>query len=134
MSTPEEDNNLAIVKSAFAASAKGDWQGFMTNLTDTTEFHQAPSLPYGGVYYGLKDIQRIAKLVFESWGDFSYEVVQFAAGGDRVFILMYVGGTGKAAGKRFSMPAVEVWRLKEGSVTEIRPIYFDTHRVVECFG
>jgi ketosteroid isomerase-like protein len=132
--TSDEDRNLAIAKAAYAAAARGDWETFMKEVTDETEFHEAPSLPYGGTYRGLADILRGAKWMAGAWEDFKFQILQYTAGGDLVVVHVLISGMGRKTGKSFSMPIMEMWRFKDGKVTELRPFYFDTHRCVECFG
>lgn len=132
--TSQEERNIDVVKTAYAALAKGDQDGFFAAVTDETEFHEAPSLPYAGVYRGLAAIKRGAGMMFGAWDNFSFDVLQYGAGGDVVFVHVMIGGTGRKTGKSFSMPIVELWRLKDGKIVEIRPFYFDTARCVECFG
>jgi ketosteroid isomerase-like protein len=134
--TSVEQENLAIAKSAYAASARGDWKAFLeiSRATDTTELHEAASLPYGGVYIGVAGIARGATLMAGAWDDFRFQVIEFAAGGEIVIAHVLISGTGKKTGKSFSMPVMELWRFREGQVVEFRPFYFDTHRCVECFG
>ena len=130
----EEKRNLAIVKAAYAASAKGDWDKFFAGVTDETEFHEAPSLPYAGTYRGKADIMRGTKQVFGAWEDFSYQIMQYTAGGDLVVAHIMISGIGRKTGKSFSMPIMEMWRLRDGKVVELRPFYWDTARCAECFG
>jgi ketosteroid isomerase-like protein len=132
--TRQEEANVAIVKAAYAAGARGDWDAFFADVIDETEFHEAPSLPYGGVYRGRADIVRGAKLMFGAWDDFQYKILQYTAGGDIVVVHVLISGIGRKTGKSFSMPIMEMWRCNEGKVIEIRPFYFDTSRCVECFG
>ena len=122
------------MRKAYDALANNDWEGFYADVTDKTEFHEAPSLPYAGVYRGRADIERGVKLMFGAWDDFTSNFLQFGAGGDLVFVHVIISGIGRKTGKSFSMPVIELWRLKDGKVTEIRPFYYDTARAVECFG
>jgi len=113
----------------------GNPDGFFAAVTEETEFHEAPSLPYGGVYRGVEGVKRgVMKLMFGAWEDFTFQILQYGAGGDLVYVHVMISGVGRKTGKSFSMPIVEMWRLKDGKVTEVRPFYFDTARCVECFG
>lgn len=133
--TNQEERNIEIVKAAYEAVIKGDFDGFFAAWTDETEFHEPSSLPYGGVYRGVAASKRgLSKLVFGAWDDFTFQILQFGAGGDLVFAHVMISGIGRKTGKSFSMPIIEMWRLKEGKVIEFRPFYFDTARCVECFG
>jgi ketosteroid isomerase-like protein len=133
--TNQEQRNIEIVRAAYEGLGNGDYDRFFAAWTDETEFHEAPSLPYGGIYRGVTASRRgVAKLVFGTWEDFTFQILQFGAGGDLVFAHVIISGIGRKTGKSFSMPIVEMWRLKNGKAIEFRPFYFDTARCVECFG
>ena len=132
--TNEEDRNINIIKTAYGELLKGNTDAFFAAVTEETEFHEAPSLPYAGVYRGLKEVKRGVNLMFNAWEDFTFQVLQYGAGGDLVFVHVMISGIGRKTGKSFSMPIVEMWLLKDGKVVDVRPFYFDTARCVECFG
>ena len=129
-----DEENLALVKTAYEAGARGDWDTFFANVTDETLFHEAPSLPYGGIYRGRADIQRGSQLVVACWENFQFKVLNYMAGGDVVVAHVLISGVGRKTGKSFSMPIMELWRIKDGKVVELRPFYWDTHRCLECLG
>ena len=130
----EEQRNIDIIRTAYGEMMKGNTEAFYSIMTDETEFHEAPSLPYAGTYRGRAQVERGINKMFRSWDDFSFQLLQYGAGGDLVFVHVMISGVGRKTGKSFSMPIVEMWRLKDGKVTEVRPFYFDTTRCVECFG
>jgi ketosteroid isomerase-like protein len=135
--TNEEKLNLEIVKKAYAVAqgepGGGDgWETFFADTTDETEFHEAEVLPYGGLYRGTKQLVRAAGIVFGTWKDFSYQIRGFTVGGNTVIVDLMVSAVGLKSGKSFSMPLLELWRMKNGKVTEIRPFYYDTARVAAC--
>lgn len=132
--TREETRNIDIIRTAYESMLKGDVDGFYAAVTEGTEFHEAASLPYGGVYRGVAAVRKGVQRMFSSWDDFSFQILQYSAGGDLVFVNVMISGVGRKTGKSFSMPIIEMWRLKNGKITEIRPFYFDTARCVECFG
>jgi hypothetical protein len=129
-----EQDNLAVVRGAYDRYYAGDLDGFFAVFADDVELHEADSLPYGGVYKGIESFKKGIGIMFDAWRDLHFDIEQFTAGGELVIIYMQLRATGKTTGKTFSFPVAEVWRLCEGKVVEMRPIYWDTHRARECFG
>jgi ketosteroid isomerase-like protein len=50
--------------------------------------------------------------------------------GDMVVVVSELAGKSKA-GIPFTMPMTEVFHLADGKVIEVRPYYFDTHKLAE---
>ena len=131
----EEEGNLAKVKRAYVALERGmDVQDFLVDFSDDCELHEAPSLPYGGMWRGKEGIARGVGTVFGTFDDFQFQVLGFLAGGDHVAAHLMLSGTGRKTGKHFSMPLLELWRFRDGKVVELRLFYFDSGRVADCFG
>jgi uncharacterized protein len=133
--TDQDEMNVAVVKKAYATAEEGlGWEAFFADFTDESELYEAPSLPYGGIYRGKNSIVRGAHTVFSTFDDFHFEVLGYMAGGENVIAHVLLTGRGKKTGKTFSMPLMEQWRIRNGKVIELRPFYFDSARVSECFG
>lgn len=130
----EQQRNLEIIRAAYAAGQAGDLETFFKNVSEDCIFYEADSLPYGGEYRGPEAIKRGTMLMFGAWDDFQFAVTNFCAGDDLVTVHVRISGVGRKTGKSFSMPIVEVWRLIDGKIVEIRPYYFDTARCAEVYG
>jgi hypothetical protein len=135
--TEEEANNLRIVRAAY------EEHKYFDAANDETVLHEAPSLPYGGSYRGVDAMNFMVRCMRNTWGrpggdaksaPTLHTEIEYAVGGDMVLAHMMFGGLGKKTGRSFSFPIVEMWRFKNGVLTEIRPFYFDVDKAVECFG
>lgn len=133
MSTQEE-RNIAVVKKVYEFVERGDREGWMSLVADDCAFHEPDSLPYGGSYIGIKAMRRGLKNMRAAWEDLEYEILNFLAGGDCVVVHLNVGAKGRKTGKTFWLPFMELWRIRDGKVVELRPFPFDTARMVEVFG
>jgi len=130
-----QDANLAIVKKAYVALEQGHgWDRFLEDFADDCELYEAPSLPYGGVFSGKEMVKAGGAVVFSTFDDFKFKVLNYVAGDDLVVVHLMLTGRGRTTGKTFSMPLMEKWRLRDGKVVELRLFYFDSARVIECFG
>lgn len=130
----QEEANLAVVKKVYEYVDRGDSEGWMALVADDCEFHEPPSLPYGGSYIGIRAMRRGLRNMRGAWEDLEFEILNFTAGGDSVIVHLNIGGTGRKTGKHFWLPILELWRIRDGKVVELRPFPFDTTRMVEVFG
>jgi hypothetical protein len=67
--------------------------------------------------------------VFSSWAELKFVVTHVAAVREIVFAYLEFKGTPKGSKQVLEFPVVEVWRLRNKKVVDIRPFYYDTHAV-----
>jgi len=133
--TSVAEKNIAVVKKAYEALTNNlGMDVFLSHFAPDAEIHEAPSLPYGGVYKGMEMLPTGMAAIFTAFEDFRFNILNFLTGDDLVVVHLMLTGRGKKTGKTFSMPLMEMWRIRDGKVIEVRPFYFDTARVIECFG
>jgi ketosteroid isomerase-like protein len=130
----QEDQNIAVIKKVYEYVDKGDRDGWMHLIADDCEFHEPPSLPYGGAYIGKIAMLRGLKNMRGTWDNMEYHIHNFFASGDSVVIHLTIGATGRKTGKHFWLPIMELWRVRDGLIRELRPFIFDTARMVEVYG
>lgn len=122
-------DNLAIIQAVYAAAGQGDWAAVRAHMADTLVITEAASLPYAGEFRGADALRDLFVLVSGFWDGLVIERRGITAGGDTVIGELFLSGRAKRTGERFAMPVLELWRLEDGKVTEIRPFYFDTARL-----
>ena len=121
-----EEINLQIVKDAYAASARGEVQGFTASFTAETEIHEAASLPYGGVYKGVESFPTLIGKVLAIYSSLKFTKHHIVANGDHVIAWGVLDLTGKTTGKSVSIPLVEIWTILDGKTKRLQVIYGDT--------
>ncbi len=131
MTTPEQ--NRQTVVDAYVAYAEGRHDDFFALFDAEVELHEASTLPYGGVYKGIKEFRHGIDRMLASWAEMRFEIEAITAGGDLVFVHFNTAATARN-GRSYAFPVLELWRFKDGKVIEMRPIYWDTHKAVETFG
>lgn len=125
-----EDANLAIVQKFYEYIESGDREqseiGFAELVSDDCALCEPEVLPYGGVHTP-KPVMRAAMnaLTEKYFQNFEYKVSNYLAGGDEVVVHLHIQGIGRETGKPFSMPVMELWRIRDGKAVEIRPFLFD---------
>ena len=90
-----EDQNLQIVKDAYASSARGEAQGFTASFTAETEIHEAASLPYGGIYKGVESFPTLIRKVLEFFSSLKFTKHHIIASGENVISWGVLDLTGK---------------------------------------
>jgi len=123
-----EDENRDVFTRFYEAARAGDWDRFKSCLDPAIELHEAPSLPYGGVSKGPDAVVACLQAMFSTWRSVEFVLDRMLVDRELGFVLFDVSFTAET-GAVVHMPVVELWRIRDGKLTEIRPFYFDTHTV-----
>ena len=123
-----------VVDDAYAALfERGDLEGFLADFDDNSEMIEADSLPYGGTYRGKDAIRAaIQQVIGEYWNDFAYDIESVVYGDEYVMAYGRFSAVGKKSGKKVSFPLTEVWRIRDGRVRLVHPVYGDTKQAAEA--
>jgi len=128
------DSNKDLVLRFLAAAQQGDMATAASLLHPQAQVIEADSLPFGGVVTGFEGFTRLVRQVFTTFANTAVTIDETIAEGDTVVVLATMRGESKASGEVFSMPIAEIWRVRDGLVTEIRPFYQDTQRINSLAG
>lgn len=118
-----------IVRAFLDAARDGDMASAGRLLHPEVQVIEADSLPFGGVVSGLEGFTRLVRRVFTTFNNTAVNIDEYIAEGDTVVVLATMTGQSKASGETFAMPISEIWRLRDGLITEIRPFYHDTQKI-----
>jgi ketosteroid isomerase-like protein len=123
-----------VVDDAYAALfGRGDLEGFLADFDDSSEMIEADSLPYRGTYRGKDAIRSaIQSVISEYWEGFSYEIESICYGDEYVMAYGRFAATGKKSEKKVSFPLTEVWKIRDGRVALVHPVYGDTKQAAEA--
>jgi ketosteroid isomerase-like protein len=110
-----------IIRSIYAAFARGDMPGFLAALAPDICWTEAEGFPYGGTYVGPDAIlEGVFMKLGTEWEGFAAVPERFVAEGETVIVLGEYSGSFRATGKRFVAPFVHVWELEGGKVARFR--------------
>ncbi len=126
--------NRQAVADAYRAMQRGDIEAWGAMFDPQVRFHEAGSLPYGGVYEGIQATRRGCDAMFAEWETLHVEIEELPAAGGIVFAYLTMTARARKTGKQFSFPVAELFRFRDGKVIEWRPIYWDTHLAREAAG
>lgn len=127
-------HNIEIVRRLYSLAGRGKWAEAEQYLADDFTILEADTLPFKGTYCGKGALQKLFAIVVATAGIQGVEEEQMTAGGDRVVALRVLLLQGSPPVR---CRLAEVFRLRDGKVTEILPFYFDSSMIVrsaEAFG
>jgi ketosteroid isomerase-like protein len=118
--------SIELVQRCYGHAGKGEWDKASALLADDFAFHEPPSLDYGGVWRGNDAMQRLVQFLMEYWADPDIKVEHLIGDDNHCIVLMKLSVTSKKTGRRFTQDVVEVLRIANGRISELRVHYFDT--------
>ena len=125
------EQNLEVIKGAYAAFAEGDVPAVLGVFADDIEWHEAAGMPYGGVYRGGEAVvQNVFGPISQDVEGFALTPEEFMSAGDTVAAVVRYTGTGKVTGKPLDLPVVHVWDIQDGKVVRFRQ-FADTVKFAE---
>jgi uncharacterized protein len=125
--------NVQIVKDAYAAFGRGDIQGLLALFAEDIEWiTPGEGWPLAGTYRGLAGVadffQKISEMVEISF----LEPREFVGQGDRVLVVGFSSGRVKATNREFENNWVIAFTVRNGKVTNVRE-YIDTLALARGF-
>jgi uncharacterized protein len=136
-SQPAEEagaRNAELARSGYEAFARGDVPVVLGLMDPAIVWHEAESLPYGGVHRGPDAVlQNVFMGLGRDWQPFAARPQQYIAAGDHVVVLGEYSGTNRVSGRAFVAPFAHVWHFKDGLLVEFRQLT-DTAKWLEAIG
>lgn len=126
------EENVQIVKDAFAAIGRGDRQGLLASFADDIEWViPGEKWPLAGTYRGHTGLANLFKTQSETMETSLLEPREFVAQGDRVLVLGFARGKIKATNKTWEDDWVFAITVRNGKLTHIRE-YIDTQALARA--
>ena len=127
-------SNKERVREFFAATAAANDDAMLAILHPRLRVVEAESLPYGGVMEGRDNFKEFTKRVFKTWKNTRIITEELIEDGNKVVVVATMSGESKTSETHFTMPIAEIWTFdSDGLVTEIKPFYFDTKKLVDIY-
>lgn len=120
-----DQQNLQIIKDAYAAFRSGDIPALLSSLSDdvTWELPGPAEIPYAGMRHGRDGAAEFFRLLSESDEVQVFEPRRFLADSDVVVVLGRYEARVKSTGKTAATDWVHVFELRDGKVTSWREYY-----------
>jgi uncharacterized protein len=123
--------NVELIRLLYDAFARGDEELIAATFDPEVEFHQTEQLPWGGRYKGFPRGVQPFFTKLKSHVDSQIEVERSWEAGDAVVVVGRTRGKIRASGKPFDLPAVVIWRIRDGKVVSFEP-FIDTPAMLEA--
>ena len=124
--------NVQIVKDAFAAIGRGDMQGLLALSAEDIEWIiPGEDWPLAGTRRGHAGLADLFQTQSESMETTFMEPREFVAQGDRVFVVGFARGRVKATNKTWEDDWVFAMTVRNGKLTSIRE-YVDTQALARA--
>jgi uncharacterized protein len=125
--------NVQIVKEAYAAFGRGDIPGLLALLADDIEWiTPGEGLPFAGTHRGQAGVADFFRKVSETCEITLLETREFVVQGDRVLVVGFDKGRVKATNKTFEGHWVVAYTVRNGKVTKVQE-YIDTLALARGF-
>ena len=123
--------NIELIRSLYDAFARGDQEFIAAAMDPEVEFHQTEQLPWGGHYKGFPDGVQPFFTKLKSNVDSHAEMERCWEAGDAVVVVGHTRGKVRASGKSFDLPAVVIWKIRNGKIVSFEP-FIDTPAMLEA--
>jgi len=123
-----------VVRLAYELVEKtGDIDQFLAVFADDAVLEESSWLPYGGEYRGKEAIKAtITSIMTSHWRDFSIVINGYTSDAELVIVDLTLTATGNKTGKTASFKVLEMWRVRDGKVVWLRPVYGDYVQIREA--
>jgi ketosteroid isomerase-like protein len=92
--------------------------------------HQADALPYGGTWRGHDGMERFFLAMSQTWEEFEMVDQEFLSTAGPAVVLTQVQARARATGREVDFPILQMIRVVDGRIAEVRPFYWDTAAIV----
>ena len=125
--------NVEIVRSLYAAFARGDVPAVLGGMAPAIDWREADNFIYadGNPYIGPDAVLQIFLRVGVEWDGFAATPERFLDAGDTVVVPGRYTGKHKATGKSIDAQFAHVWSLENGKVARFQQ-YTDTLQVAQA--
>ena len=129
------EQNVEIVRTAFAAFGRGDIDAVLRLCADNIAITQPPELP--GVsreQHGHRGVLEAFAIWPEQWDDYRIEILRIAAApADRVFVATRTRGRGRQSGVEVEMDISFAFSIRDARISEMR-IFMQEGDALEAAG
>ena len=128
-----EQDNIGIIRSVYAAFAAGDAATILGHIADNAPWinYGSPSVPYTGERAGKAQIMEFFQAIAGSTTGGEVVADTYLANGDTVVTLGRYRATVRSTGVAIDVPIVHVFTLRDGKITRWEG-FSDTEKVARA--
>jgi uncharacterized protein len=125
-----QSTNVTIVQSIFDALSKGDLAEAATYFDLEIRIYEPAHLPYGGIYVGHAGFYALFQQLNQTFDRLIIPPSAIVDAGCAVIAMTTLQAQTRRTNIPVQMPLNEVFVVRNGKVTEIRPFYWDSAAIV----
>ena len=118
----------------FLGSENSDFAPVAKTVTEDVLLLEPVSLPYGGAYRGRDSFERWLRAFKDAWSALEVRDSEMWVQGDTVFSRSHVYATARVTGRSADGPLLQLFRIDDGLVAELRPFHWDTAAMLPALG
>lgn len=124
------DNKLvSIVKELYEALPKGDLAPYEKNTHADFKIVESDSLPFSGVFRGMKGFHELIEKVMGLFSEFDPEPTIITSGDNTVMVWVKLKLTGRNTNRSITTEMIEVFKFEGDKIIEIQPFYFNSDEI-----
>jgi ketosteroid isomerase-like protein len=117
---------VATVQRFMDLNMAGDLEAGSQLMSEDVAVHEAPGLPYGGEYRGRAEFLELLGKIGANYELVPVEVLGVRdAGDDLVVVTSHLRFTGRASGRSAETHVCELFRIRDGQITDLDIFYKD---------
>ena len=125
--------NLQVVKDAFAAFGRGDIPGLLALLSEDVEWHSpGVGLPLAGTYRGQDGVANFFQELTQEMDISDFQPREFVADGDRVLVIGWERTTLKATKRTVELDWIMAFTVRNGKIVSYRQ-FTDTQAIAAAY-
>ena len=128
--------NIDVVLQAFQAVEQRDPEALAAVYHPDIEFHDAPSLPYGGTQLGLEAVIEHGPAWAKTWDPVQTQAErrmdpQVIAANEQDVVVLYRQRGVTVAGECFDNPVLGLYRVRDNMLQRAQMFHFDTAAILD---
>ena len=109
--------NIDIVRAHYAASAQGNIDEMMAQVSPQVRWTEMAGFPCAGTWVGPQAVvDNVFTVLGREWIGYRFELQHLVDGGDKVVGVGTYHGTFRATGKEMQARVAHVWKLQNGKI------------------
>ena len=109
--------NIDIVRAHYAASAQGNIDEMMAQVSPQVRWTEMAGFPCAGTWVGPQAVvDNVFTVLGRDWIGYRFELQHLVDGGDQVVGVGTYHGTFRATGKEMQARVAHVWKLQNGKI------------------
>jgi ketosteroid isomerase-like protein len=129
-----QKRNVEIVQTTLENARAGNLHIIEGFFDDDFVLNNAPSLPYGGDYFGWQGYVDQCDKLNDFWGDAIHHGREFfPLDENRVLVNFWIDRDIAHNKQHVKMPIMAMWEIRDGKIRNIRPFYFDTKAIHDAY-